>query len=56
MQKDNNKKGTQRKVFEVFHQCGAMRMNIGIIEIAYRSVSLIEVAQSAEELDRLEAN
>ena len=30
-------------------------MNIGIIEITYLSVSLIEVAQSTEEINRLEA-
>ena len=41
---------------EVVHQCWAMRIKIRIIEIAYLSVSLIEVAQSTEEPSRWEVN
>ena len=56
MQKDNNMEDTQKKVSEVVHQCGAMGLKIRVIEIAYLSVSLIEVVQSTEESNRLEAN
>ena len=53
---DNNTKGTQWKLFEIVHQCRATRMKIRIIELAYLSISLIEVAPSTEEPYRLEAN